>query len=81
MPSSALEMSPRDKYPKAPVRILDAIADYATNHKMHGGFVTACLENDLAEAVFRADSNSHGSKENVSAWLRTEGGNQYLSER
>ena len=100
MPSSAPEMSPRDKYPKAPVRILDAIADYATNHKMHGDFVTACLENDLAEAVFRADSNSlagladivryihweiphnsHGSKENVSAWLRTEGGRQYLSER
>ena len=51
-------MSPIDKYPNAPIHILNAIADYATNHTMHGHFVTACLENDLTEAVFRADSSS-----------------------
>ena len=48
----------KGKYPKAPLHILEAIADYAANRTVHGQFVTAVLENDLAEAVFRADNNS-----------------------
>ena len=46
------------KYPTAPIRILDAIMDHANNRIPHGHFVTAVLENNLTEAVFRADSNS-----------------------
>ena len=51
-------MSQVEKYPTAPVHILNAIADHATNRTVHGHFVTAVLENDLTEAVFRADNNS-----------------------
>ena len=46
------------KWPKAPVRILEAIVDYADNRNPHGHFVTAVLENNLTEAVFRADDES-----------------------
>jgi len=46
------------KYPTAPIHILDAITDYADNHTPHGHFVTAVLENNLMEAIFRADPNS-----------------------
>jgi len=46
------------KYPKAPLHILEAISDHASNRTTHGHFVTAVLENDLAEAVFRADKDS-----------------------
>ena len=48
----------KGKYPKAPLPILEAIADYATNRTVHGYFVSAVLENDLSEAVFRADKDS-----------------------
>ena len=51
-------MLTKGKYPKAPLPILDAIADYAVNRTAHGHFVTAVLENDLTEAVFRADNAS-----------------------
>ena len=40
------------RYPKAPLPILEAIADHAVNRTAHGHFVTAVLENDLTEAVF-----------------------------
>ena len=51
-------MSQVEKYPTAPIHILDAIADYASNHMPHGHFITAVLENNLSEAVFRADRDS-----------------------
>mgnify|MGYP003661526621 CR=1 FL=1 len=51
-------MSQVEKYPTAPIHILDAIADYASNRTLHGYFVTAVLENNLSEAVFRADKDS-----------------------
>jgi len=51
-------MSLKAKYPKAPLHILEAIADYAANRTVHGHFVSAVLENDLSEAVFRADKDS-----------------------
>jgi hypothetical protein len=53
------------KYPTAPIHILDAITDYANNHTPHGHFVTAVLENNLSEAIFRADSNSLAGLEDI----------------
>lgn len=38
--------------------ILEAILEYAENGGPASHFVTAVLENDLTEAVFRADSKS-----------------------
>tara|TARA_R100001086_G_scaffold117964_1_gene60611 strand:+ start:262 stop:549 length:288 start_codon:yes stop_codon:yes gene_type:complete len=46
------------KYPTAPIRILEAISDYAENRTPRGGFVTAVLENNLSLAVHRADPES-----------------------
>jgi len=58
-------MMQRMKYPTAPIHILDAITDYANNHTPHGHFVTAVLENNLSEAIFRADSNSLAGLEDI----------------
>lgn len=49
---------PHEKYPLAPARILDAITDYAEHHRPQGGFVMAVLENDLMQAMGRADEHS-----------------------
>ena len=46
------------KYPTAPIRILEAISDYAENRTPRGGFVTAVLENNLSMAIHRADAES-----------------------
>ena len=48
----------REKYPLAPVRILDAIRRFADTHTPTGGFLNAVLENNLSEAVGRADTAS-----------------------
>ena len=53
-----LDYYQKEKYPTIPIRILEAIVDYADNHTVHGHFVTAVLENNLTEAFFLADSNS-----------------------
>lgn len=45
----------------APVRILDAIWNYAELHQPCGSFTTAVLENNLSEAVGRADESSQAA--------------------
>ena len=50
------------KYPLAPVHILDGIWDYAQNHREHGGFITAVLENNLSEAFGRAVRIARGER-------------------
>ena len=50
-----------EKYPTAPVHLLDAIAAYVNNRTPVGGFLTAVLENNLREAMGCADQSSrHG---------------------
>ena len=48
----------REKYPTAPIHILDSIRRYADDHIPTGGFLTAVLTNDLREALGRADTSS-----------------------
>ncbi len=45
-------------YPSAPVHILDGIWRYTTDRTPPGSFVRAVLENDLSEAMGRADDMS-----------------------
>ena len=55
------EREKQGKYPTAPVHLLDAIHRYATDRQPVGGFLTAVLENNLREAMGRADDASrHG---------------------
>ncbi len=44
-----------EKWPGIPPLILEGLARYFNEHRPVGGFLTACLHNDLAEAVMRAD--------------------------
>jgi hypothetical protein len=65
-------MIQRMKYPTAPIHILDAITDYANNHILHGHFVTAVLENNLSEAIFRADPNSLAGLKDIVLFIHWE---------
>ena len=47
-----------NKYPTAPPNILSAIQRYAEDHIPTGGFTRAVLENNLSEAIGRADQDS-----------------------
>jgi len=47
-----------DKYPDAPVHILDSINRYVEHKLEPGGFVTAVLSNSLVEALNQADPQS-----------------------
>ena len=44
-----------DKYPAIPVSTIEAIINYIQNGYIPGGFVTAVLQNNLKEAIGRAD--------------------------
>lgn len=59
-------------YFDAPANILDAIWDYAENHNPHGGFVTAVLENNLMEALGRADEFSRAGIFDICRYVRWE---------
>ena len=48
-------MNMTEKYPQAPVHLLDAIRSYADNHTPVGDFLTAVLANDLRAAFGKAD--------------------------
>jgi hypothetical protein len=48
-----------EKYKHIPLRILENLEAYKKSQSPHpGGFLTAVLENNLVEAVHRADSDS-----------------------
>jgi len=68
MPSDEIH----NKYPGAPAHILDGIWDYAQNHRLHGGFVMAVLENNLNEALGQADSSSLAGLRDICAYVTWE---------
>jgi hypothetical protein len=56
----------------APVRILGAIRNHADHHHPCGSFVTAVLENNLMEAIGRADENSQAALFEIVRYVRWE---------
>jgi len=56
----------------APVRILDAIWNYTEHHIPCGSFTTAVLENNLSEAIGRADSESQAALFEIVRYVRWE---------
>jgi hypothetical protein len=56
----------------APVRILDAIRNHADHHHPCGSFVTAVLQNDLMEALGRADEYSKSALFEIVRYVRWE---------
>ncbi len=56
----------------APVRILDAIWNHAEYHRPCGSFVTAVLENNLMEALGRADGSSKAALFEIVRYVRWE---------
>ena len=48
-------MDTDEKYPAMPPLIIEGLRKYADNHLPVGGFLTAVLENNLTEAIVRAD--------------------------
>ena len=62
-----------EKYPKAPIHLLDAIHEYAENHTPVGdSFLTAVLANNLSEALGRADLASQRGIFDIVAYVRWE---------
>ena len=60
------------RYPNAPVHILDAISRYANDHIAPGGFTRAVLENDLSQAIGRADENSLAGLQDIVRYVHWE---------
>jgi hypothetical protein len=61
-----------DKYPDAPVHILDSINRYVEHKLEPGGFVTAVLSNDLTEAFKTADTDSEAGIRDILKYIRWE---------
>ncbi len=59
-------------YPTAPVHILDGIWRYATDRLPPGSFVRAVLENNLMEAMGRADEMSLAGLFEIVRYVRWE---------
>lgn len=57
--------------PHFPVRddILPALERYLNNGIMPGGFLTACLENNLSEAFGRADRDNSQNLRNIIGYI------------
>ncbi len=55
-----------------PEHLEASLRRYAQDHRPTGGFLEACISNDLAEAVRRADEISLGAISAVVAWLYNE---------
>ncbi len=61
-----------NKYPLAPVHVLDGINRYVERGIAPGDFARAVLANDLTEAVGLADDASLGGLVDVVAYVRWE---------
>ena len=60
------------KWPGIPPLILEGLARYFNEHRPVGGFLTACLHNDLSEAVARSDYASFIALREIMAALSDE---------
>ncbi len=63
---------PHEKYPTAPVHILDSIRAYAESRRPTGGFVYALLTNDLMGALRAADDESAAGLFDIMRYVRWE---------
>jgi hypothetical protein len=54
------------------IEAMDALARYRDNRQELGGFLTAMLENDLANTIRRADKSSWANLKEIFNWLWNE---------
>lgn len=55
-----------------PQHLSRGLRDYAQIHQRPGGFLQACLENNLYEAAIRADPTSLAGLRAVMIWIKEE---------
>ncbi len=61
-----------EKYPTIPPAILDGLRRYSVEHLGTGSFLTAVLENNLSEAIIRADRFSLAAIKDIVMYVHWE---------
>lgn len=71
-PVEIVKPASRIDYATIPPRVREALDQHAQEHRPTGDFTTAVLENNLMEAVGRADNNSLAALPSIVAYVYNE---------